>query len=150
MGDFLEPANRLAKSSMTFPDPRLAARSPTLYSACNENHDRYYMYKGRSVISAPFHLSPSLRPWCRFCSSSSPSQSMVRCDQVCSIADPWQSQKYINFLRTRMRTWMRTWSLVVLALWFFALCLKPVKAAGSGTLEVIMHKSGAVHGKQST
>jgi len=24
---------------------------------------------------------------------------------------------------------------VVLALWFFTLCLKPVKAAGSGTLE---------------
>ena len=45
---------------------------------------------------------------------------------------------------------MRTRSLVVLALWFFTLCLKPVKAAGSGTLEVIMHNSDAVHGKQST
>ena len=41
---------------------------------------------------------------------------------------------------------MRTCSLVVLALWFFTLCLKPVQAAGSGTLEVIIHKSDAVHG----
>ena len=35
---------------------------------------------------------------------------------------------------------MRAWSLVVLALCFFTLCLKPVKAAGNGTLEVIMPK----------
>ena len=41
---------------------------------------------------------------------------------------------------------MRTWSLVVLALWFFTLCLKPVKAAGGGACEVIAHKSdAAVH-----
>ena len=38
------------------------------------------------------------------------------------------------------------WSPVVLALWFFALCLKPVQAAGSRTLEVIIHQSDAVHG----
>ena len=53
-----------------------------------------------------------------------------------------------EYVEDRMRT--RSTSLVVLALWFFTLCLKPVKAAGSGTLEVIMHKSDAVHGKQST
>ena len=37
---------------------------------------------------------------------------------------------------------------MVLALWFFTLCLKPVEATGSGTFEVAMHKSDAVHGKQ--
>ena len=52
---------------------------------------------------------------------------------------------------------MRALRLVVLALWFFALRLKPVKAAGSGTWEVIMimHRSArgqhgdvcSVHGK---
>ena len=45
---------------------------------------------------------------------------------------------------------MRTWSLVVLALWFLTMRLKPVKAAGGGTVEVITHKNGAVHGKQPT
>ena len=39
---------------------------------------------------------------------------------------------------------MRAWSLVFLALWFFTLRLKPVNAAGSGTLEVIMPKRVAM------
>ena len=49
-------------------------------------------------------------------------------------------------LRTRMRTRMRTWSLVVLALWFLTLCPEPVKATGSETMEVITHTSDAANG----
>ena len=43
---------------------------------------------------------------------------------------------------------MRTWSLVVLALWFLTMCLKPVQAAGGEAAAVITHKNGAAHGKQ--
>ena len=39
---------------------------------------------------------------------------------------------------------MRAWSLVFLAWWFFTLCLKPVRAAGSGDLEVIMPRRVAL------
>ena len=56
---------------------------------------------------------------------------------------------FLNLARTKRQKplkRMRAWSLVVLALWFFTLCLKPVKAAGGGACEVIAHKSdAAVH-----